>query len=85
MRRKSLSETQKEKWKRPEGLTNDDVKIIGAQSGGGGGGGGPRLSEISCTYDPPIYDITSGFRVATLFSREAQRWTPSAIWFSSLF
>ena len=37
MRRKSLSETQKEKWKRPEGLTNDDVKIIGAQSGGGGG------------------------------------------------
>ena len=24
--------------------------------------GGPRLSEISCPYDPPIYDITSGFR-----------------------
>ena len=22
-------------------------------------GGGPRLSEISCTYDPPIYDITA--------------------------
>ena len=39
-------------------------------------GGGPRLSEISCTYDPPIYNITSGFRVALLFSREAQRWTP---------
>ena len=48
-------------------------------------GGGPRLSEISCTYDPPIYDITSGFRVAALFSREAQRWTPSAIWFLRYF
>ena len=50
-----------------------------------GGGGGPRLSEISCTYDPRIYDITSGFRVAALFSREAQRWTPSAIWFLRYF
>ena len=48
-------------------------------------GGGPRLSEISCTYDPPIYDITSGWRVAALFSREAQRWTPDAIWFSRCF
>ena len=47
--------------------------------------GGPRLSEISCTYDPPIYDITSGCRVAALFSREAQRWTPDAIWFSRYF
>ena len=47
--------------------------------------GGPRLSEISCTYDPPIYDITSGCRVAALFSREAQRWTPDAIWFSRCF
>ena len=34
-------------------------------------GGGPRLSEISCTYEPPIYDITSGFRVAALFSSQA--------------
>ena len=48
-------------------------------------GGGPRLSEISCAYDPPIYDITSGWRVAALFSREAQRWTPDAIWFSRCF
>ena len=48
-------------------------------------GGGPRLSEISCTYDPPIYDITSGCRVAALFSREAPRWTPDAIWFSRYF
>ena len=48
-------------------------------------GGAPRLSEISCTYDPPIYDITSGCRVAALFSREAQRWTPDAIWFSRCF
>ena len=48
-------------------------------------GGGPRLSEISCTYDPPIYDITSGCRVAALFSREAQRWTPDAIWFPRYF
>ena len=48
-------------------------------------GGGPRLSEISCTYDPPIYDITSGWRVAALFSREAQRWTPDVIWFSRCF
>ena len=51
----------------------------------GGGGGGPRLSEISCTYDPPIYDITSGCRVAALFSREAQRWMPDAIWFPRYF
>ena len=50
-----------------------------------GPGGGPRLSEISCTYDPPIYDITSGCRVAALFSREAQRWTPDAIWFPRYF
>ena len=48
-------------------------------------GGGPRLSEISCTYDPPIYDITSGCRLAALFSREAQRWTPDAIWFPRYF
>ena len=48
-------------------------------------GGGPRLSEISCTYDPPIYDITSGCRVAALFSREAQRWMPDAIWFPRYF
>ena len=48
-------------------------------------GGGARLSEISCTYDPPIYDITSGCRVAALFSREAQRWTPDAIWFPRYF
>ena len=48
-------------------------------------GGGPRLSEISCTYDPPIYDITSGCRVAALFSREAQRWTPDAIGFLVVF
>ena len=48
-------------------------------------GGGPRLSEISCTYDPPIYDITSGCRVAALLSREARRWTPDAIWFSRYF
>ena len=48
-------------------------------------GGGPRLSEISCTYDPPIYDITSGCKVAALFSREAQKWTPDAIWFPRYF
>ena len=51
----------------------------------GPGEGGPRLSEISCNYDPPIYNITSGFRVAALFSREAQRWTPYAIWFLRYF
>ena len=44
-------------------------------------GGGTRLSETSYTYDPPIYDITSGCKDATLFLREAQRWTPDAIWF----
>ena len=27
----------------------------------GPGGGGGKLSEISYTYDPPIYDITSGW------------------------
>ena len=48
-------------------------------------GGGARLSEISCTHDPPIYDITSGCRVAALFSREAKRWTPDAIWFPRYF
>ena len=47
----------------------------------GGERGEPRLSEISYIYDPPIYDITSGCRVAALFWREAQRWTPDAIWF----
>ena len=35
------------------------------------GGGGTRLSKNSCTYDPPIYDITSGCKVAALFWREA--------------
>ena len=55
------------------------------QIGGLAQGGGPRLSEISCTYDPPIYDITSGCKVAALFSREAQRWTPDAIWFPRYF
>ena len=44
--------------------------------------GGKRLSETSYTYDPPIYDITSGCKDAALFWREAQRWTPDAIWFS---
>ena len=38
---------------------------------GGGGWGGARLSENSYTYDPPIYDITSGCKVAALFWREA--------------
>ena len=52
---------------------------------GGGGPGGARPSEISYIYDPPIYDITSGCRVAALFSREAPRWTPDAIWFSRYF
>ena len=37
----------------------------------GGGRGGARLSENSYTYDPPIYDITSGCKVAALFWREA--------------
>ena len=48
-------------------------------------GGGPRLSEISCTYDPPIYDITSGCKVAALFSRKALRWSADAIWFLRYF
>ena len=51
----------------------------------GGGAGGARLSEISYIYDPPIYDITSGCRVAALFSGKAQRWTPDAIWFPRHF
>ena len=37
--------------------------------------GAPQLSEISYIYDP-IYDITSGCRVAALFSSEAQRLKP---------
>ena len=41
----------------------------------------PRLSEISYTYDPSIYDITSDCRVAALFWREAPKWMPDAIWF----
>ena len=48
-------------------------------------GRGPRLSEISYIDDPPIYDITSGCRVAALFLREAPRWTPDAIWFPRYF
>ena len=35
------------------------------------GGGGARLSENPYTYDPPIYNITSGCKVAALFWREA--------------
>ena len=35
------------------------------------GGGGARLSKNSYTYDPPIYDITAGCKVAALFWREA--------------
>ena len=49
------------------------------------GGGGARLSEISYTYDPPIYDITSGYRVAALFCRETPKWTPDATWFPRYF
>ena len=41
----------------------------------------PRLSEISYTYDPLIYDITSDCRVAALFWREAPKWMPDAICF----
>ena len=41
----------------------------------------PRLSEISYTYDPSIYDIASDCRVAALFWREAPKWMPDAIWF----
>ena len=47
--------------------------------------GSPRLSEISYIYDPLIYDITSGCRVAALFSRDAERWTPNTIWFPRYF
>ena len=47
--------------------------------------GGARLSEISCTYDPPIYDITSGCRVAALFSREAQNGRPMLFGFLVIF
>ena len=56
---------------------------------GGGGRGGPRLHQrlvlVSYTYDSPIYDITSGCKVAALFWREAPRWTPDAIWFLRYF
>ena len=49
------------------------------------GRGGARLSENLYTCDPPIYDITSGCKVAALFWREAPRWTPDAIWFLRYF
>ena len=52
-----------------------------ASERGGHDLGGARLSEISYTYDPPIYDITSSYRVC----REAPRWTPDAIWFRRYF
>ena len=55
---------------------------------GRGGGGGvattgrqERLVLVLYTYDPPIYDITPGCKVAALFWREAPKWTPNAIWF----
>ena len=52
----------------------------------GEGGTTPiALVLVSYIYDPPIYDITSGYRVPALFSREAQRWTPDAIWFPRYF
>ena len=59
------------------------VKMNGIQPGGGGGGARTpiRLVLFSYTYDPPIYEITSGCKVAALFWREAPRWTPDAIWF----
>ena len=44
-----------------------------------------RLVLVSYTYDPPIYDITSGCKVAALFWREAPRWTSDAIWFLPYF
>ena len=53
---------------------------------GGGGWGGTTIYYY--IYDPPIdpiYDITSGCRVAALFSREAQRWTPDTIWVPRYF
>ena len=33
---------------------------------------------FSYTYDPPIYEVTSGCKVTVLFWREAPRWTPVA-------
>ena len=40
-----------------------------------------RLVLVLYTYDPTIYDITSGCKVVALFWHEALRWTPDAIWF----
>ena len=66
-------------------LSLESVDNTLEQVRGDGGGGGARLSEISYTYDPPIYEITSGCRVTALFWREAPKWTPDAIWFLRYF
>ena len=58
-------------------------KWIESNRGGGGGGDTTPIPRVlfSYPYDPPIYEITSGCKVAALFWREAPRWTPDAIWF----
>ena len=43
-------------------LSSEEICNYSRLSPGAGEGGVPRLSEISYTYDPPIYDITSGSR-----------------------
>ena len=48
--------------------------------GEGRGGGGHDLAKFRILIDnPPIYDITSGCRVAALFSREAQSYLVSSL------
>ena len=41
----------------------------------------PKGFTLIGAYDPPIYDIASGYRVCP----EASRWTPDAIWFRRYF
>ena len=47
------------------------------------GGGGDDLAKFRISMIHRF--MTSGCRVAALFSREAQRWTPDAIWFLRYF
>ena len=46
-------------------------------------GGGADLAKFRISVIHRF--MTSGCRVAALFSREAQRWTPDAIWFLRYF
>ena len=55
------------------------LKLISVFQGGEGGG------DLAKFRVPMIHQFMTSHPVAELFLREAQRWTPDAIWFPRYF